>query len=397
MSVVLVVEPETAQANLLKKMQKRLGAQVVVVKTTGDAIDAIDRAIPDVILLSALLSPRDEDRLMTHLRSLEGASHLQTLTIPQLRTEKASDTSSAKKGFFGKKRATSAPGKCDPAVFAEEISAQLLRAADLRSRPSSGAFPILISINAPAPAPEPAAIIHEPATFADAWSSERFVAAPVNAEPQIEPVVEPTPSVFDTPILSTADEPVTVADLWASERFAAAPVNVESVFEPVEPPSVFDTSIFDTPIVSTADEPVTVADPWVSERFLSAPVNPEPVVNTADSADDELDRLTRELGLSLDSDWLMCRTRNRRNGWPPKSHSSRLRPKPSWRRSLNEFALRLRRAASPSSRGYRPTPMRHAKRRSQMRERQRRRRHDVRWPRKSRASGPRRKAPLPKR
>ncbi|MCM3880176.1 MAG: response regulator, partial [Vicinamibacterales bacterium] len=115
MSVVLVVEPETAKGNLLKKMQKRLGATVVVVKSTADAIDAIGHAIPDVILLSALLSPRDEDRLISHLRTLDGASHLQTLTIPQLRLEKASADGGRKKGFsFRKKQQTAEPSGCDP-------------------------------------------------------------------------------------------------------------------------------------------------------------------------------------------------------------------------------------------------------------------------------------------
>jgi CheY-like chemotaxis protein len=59
MSLVLVVEPDVGQAELLRKvLPKRIGADLVVVKSTKAALEAIDGAMPDLILLSALLSPR---------------------------------------------------------------------------------------------------------------------------------------------------------------------------------------------------------------------------------------------------------------------------------------------------------------------------------------------------
>src|SRR5882762_4470740 len=118
MSVVLVVEPDAAQAAAVRKMQRRLGAELVLVNTTDEAIESIELGIPDLILLSALLSPRDEDRLIKFLRSLDDASHLQTLTIPQLRTggHRQADDSKGKKGLFRKKRESSAPAGCDPDV-----------------------------------------------------------------------------------------------------------------------------------------------------------------------------------------------------------------------------------------------------------------------------------------
>src|SRR6185503_10372344 len=138
MSVVLVVEPDAAQAAAVRKMQRRLGAELVLVNTTDEAIESIELGVPDVILLSALLSPRDEDRLIKFLRSLDDASHLQTLTIPQLRTgahRQSDDGGKKKKGLFGKKKEASAPAGCDPDVFAEEIAAQLSRASEIRNRP----------------------------------------------------------------------------------------------------------------------------------------------------------------------------------------------------------------------------------------------------------------------
>ena len=77
MSVVLVLEPDGAQAEqLLRVLRKRVRAEAILVKSTAAAIEVIDNQTPDLILLTALLSPRDEDRLMGHLRSLEGAAHL---------------------------------------------------------------------------------------------------------------------------------------------------------------------------------------------------------------------------------------------------------------------------------------------------------------------------------
>ena len=70
MSVVLVVEPDAAQAAAVRKMQRRLGAELVLVNTTDEAIESIELGVPDLILLSALLSPRDEDRVRS--RRLRG-------------------------------------------------------------------------------------------------------------------------------------------------------------------------------------------------------------------------------------------------------------------------------------------------------------------------------------
>ena len=84
MSTVLVVQPDEVQADVLRQIfAKRVGAELVMVDSTMEAVDEIARRMPDLILLSALLSPRDEDTLIAHLRSLDGASHLQTITIPQ--------------------------------------------------------------------------------------------------------------------------------------------------------------------------------------------------------------------------------------------------------------------------------------------------------------------------
>ena len=92
--------------------------------------------MPDLILLSALLSPRDEDALIAHLRSLDGASHLQTITIPQFRTGPA-QAPEKKGGLFSKKSKAPAPTGADPMAFAEEVVAHLKEACEIRNRPQT--------------------------------------------------------------------------------------------------------------------------------------------------------------------------------------------------------------------------------------------------------------------
>ncbi len=99
---------------------------------------ALADRVPDVLLVTALLSPRDEDELVTHLRSLDGAEHLQTHTIPLLSGTRVTDESPARSGgLFGKllrRKEVQAPmAGCDPEIFAEEIRTFLLRAAQLKA------------------------------------------------------------------------------------------------------------------------------------------------------------------------------------------------------------------------------------------------------------------------
>jgi hypothetical protein len=91
-ALVLAIEPDHRQATTLKRVVRELvKADLVLVDSRDAAITAIDSQIPDVILVTALLSPRDEEELVTHLRALEGAEHLQTHTIPQLAGSRADD------------------------------------------------------------------------------------------------------------------------------------------------------------------------------------------------------------------------------------------------------------------------------------------------------------------
>ena len=85
MSLVLAIEPDSHQAAILKRITRdKVKAEFVQVDSRDAAVAAISARMPDVILVTALMSPRDEEELIAHLRSLEGAEHVQTHTIPQL-------------------------------------------------------------------------------------------------------------------------------------------------------------------------------------------------------------------------------------------------------------------------------------------------------------------------
>lgn len=142
MSLVLAVEPDPLQAEILRQiLRNQIGAELVLVDSKDTAIAAIDQRMPDLILLSALLSPRDEDGVIAYLRSLQHASHLQTLTIPQFRREAQPSVQKISFAGFRKKRPAPAPTGCDPAAFVKEIAAYLAHAQEARSRPALVARP----------------------------------------------------------------------------------------------------------------------------------------------------------------------------------------------------------------------------------------------------------------
>src|SRR5687767_4052333 len=267
MSSVLVVQPDDVQADVLERIfEKRVGADLVMVGTTMQAIDQIARRMPDLILLSALLSPRDEDALIAHLRSLDGASHLQTITIPQFRTGQA--TASVKKGgLFSKKSKAPAPVGCDPMVFAEEVVTRLKEASEIRNRPPAAkSFTNVIAPPAQSPVREEAS-----RTVFDAFDTTPFQANYVAPEP--EPYAE---SSYSEPYVA---EPPMLAPLEPAEEPA-----------PYYPPVVME-------------QPVESAPPEVPQSiFTSHPL--EEVKSPARVAPrsieiEEIDRLSRELGLNL--------------------------------------------------------------------------------------------------
>src|SRR5262245_20096381 len=138
MALILAIEPDRRQAGHLTAIVKgRLHADFVLGDTAEAALAALGGRVPDLVLTTALLSPKDEGALSERLRALDGAAaHVQTLTIPVL-------ASPGRRGPAGKSgvfsvllgdRSESGPvDGCDPAVFAEQCKECLERAATERA------------------------------------------------------------------------------------------------------------------------------------------------------------------------------------------------------------------------------------------------------------------------
>jgi CheY-like chemotaxis protein len=146
---VLALEPDHRQASVLKRViRDRVHAELMVVDSRDAAVAATTARIPDVILLTALLSPRDEQELIAHLRELPGADHVQTHTIPQLASSSQdSDTGQEQGGLFGKlrRRKNVEPGipGCDPAAFADEVGTFIARAQEMKAHAALAPPPLI--------------------------------------------------------------------------------------------------------------------------------------------------------------------------------------------------------------------------------------------------------------
>ena len=219
MALVLAVEPDQRQAAILTRViHERIRAELIVVDSCDAAMAALTARVPDVILLTALLSPRDEDEMVAHLRTLAEADHVQTHTIPQLASAGTQSVAPAGAGGLlskfrrkNKKEAEPITG-CDPKMFADEVRTFLARAAELKAQ----AGPALIA-RAPQPgAPRRDGHPAEPPADAEveassAWSSpfEWRRAEPANeaVEARAETPQTAHPHlVMATPIAVAAEE-----------------------------------------------------------------------------------------------------------------------------------------------------------------------------------------------
>jgi CheY-like chemotaxis protein len=135
-ALILAVQPDSAQARqLMHALHERMNAEVVVVDTTDAALSVIDKRIPDVILLHALMLPAEEDYLIAYLRTLRNTDHVQTITVPQL--ESSSDCDRPKPSLFRSLKQRSARMSavgCDSRLFAADVVGYLTRAREIQQQ-----------------------------------------------------------------------------------------------------------------------------------------------------------------------------------------------------------------------------------------------------------------------
>ncbi|PYR62655.1 MAG: hypothetical protein DMF91_05920 [Acidobacteria bacterium] len=174
---------------------------LVVVTSANAAMAELVKAVPQLILLSALLKPSDEAYLAAHLRSREDAAHVEMLTIPLLdgpprREEK-------KRGLLGVfKRGKSRDdnhGRVSPRVFANEIKAHLERIREAQA--------------AAEPVSKPEPIAAAPKIAAESAPADPIVSVTLR---RVMLVSDPVPGVRLSELLARASERAAVADLPAT-------------------------------------------------------------------------------------------------------------------------------------------------------------------------------------
>ncbi len=129
-SYILAVEPDVSQAEELERMlAARIAGTLRVVASTDEVLAAMAEQIPDLILMSPLLSSQDEEQIVARLASLgAGASHVQLLTIPRVIS---SQTEKKRRFGWQSKKHSSATG-FDPVEFLNEVAVYLDQASQLR-------------------------------------------------------------------------------------------------------------------------------------------------------------------------------------------------------------------------------------------------------------------------
>ena len=87
MPLILAIEPDKRQGGQLAAVVKGLHAELVHRANAADALGALQGRVPDLVLTTSLMSPKDDSMLAAHLRDLgAAAAHVQTVTIPLLGT-----------------------------------------------------------------------------------------------------------------------------------------------------------------------------------------------------------------------------------------------------------------------------------------------------------------------
>jgi len=229
MALILAIEPDRRQANQLNSMVRgRLRAELVLGDSAERALAALGDRVPDLILTTALLSPKDETALADRLRKLDGtAAHVQTLTIPMLASPRSQASGGSRGGvlsaLIGDRPQSAMIEGCDPAVFAEQCAAYLERAAAERA---SHAHLIDEHFEEPPLAVERPPIVREPEFVEDFVSVQ--AETPVAAEsPTWQPFADvetsPAAQVFSAAETYAEAEPFRTAETYpVAEPFRAA-------------------------------------------------------------------------------------------------------------------------------------------------------------------------------
>jgi hypothetical protein len=238
-ALILAFDPGGGQATAIGRLVRELDEHdVVSVESCADAIAAVERRAPDLVLLPALLPEAEEAELRSRLDAASG--RVLTLTLPLLASEDAAPAGRLARwvGRFGGPADRSTTTACDPSVFAAQIREYL--AAEPGSTPRETGPPEAGRLTGGLP-PERRAQLLAAASKAAAWVRARRGEEPESAtarDIEVEPALPraiprqeetPEPAPIEPPAPPRAPETVwqrpAVAErpprMPASEREAA--------------------------------------------------------------------------------------------------------------------------------------------------------------------------------
>jgi len=137
-ALILAVHPDSLQSSSLRHaLHERVKAEVLVVDSTEAALSVVDKQVPDVILLHALMPPTEEDYLLAYLRTLPNTDHVQAIAIPQFET--LSDCGRPKRSLLRvlkrQRPARMSPVGCNARWFvADVVVGYLARACEIKQQ-----------------------------------------------------------------------------------------------------------------------------------------------------------------------------------------------------------------------------------------------------------------------
>jgi len=148
---VLAIEADPRQASALRHIVcDLLKSRLTLVDSIASAVHAMSNETPDLILLPPIISPGDEAELLSAIRRLPAAAHVEMHVTPML--ESPAQTANAAERLRGGRRPGAAETQDDPEVraFAEHVSSCLEKARSSHRDTAAEVRP------APRPAPRAA-------------------------------------------------------------------------------------------------------------------------------------------------------------------------------------------------------------------------------------------------
>jgi CheY-like chemotaxis protein len=122
MSWLLVVQPDSVQADVLREaLRAQVSEDVVVADSLDDALSSIDQGIPDIVLLPAVIPAATEDYLISYLGTIPSARHVQILGIPVLERSDNSVQRRARSLIPWRRRQEPLTPGCDPGIFTQDV------------------------------------------------------------------------------------------------------------------------------------------------------------------------------------------------------------------------------------------------------------------------------------